>query len=376
MKEQYRLASFASTAMLVLAGVVTTLSASLVPMAREFGIATTRAGILYTLHFAGFMSAIVLSLLVHGLRGRLMLTTVTAAVYAAALLGLGAAEVLVLAGIGLFVAGGAGGIMEAHVSTLQVMTAKDEAEAGRVVSLTQVFFALGALAAPIYLSLDATGSAAWRTIFFVLAGFAALTFVIAVSTRAHRFEYVRGQEGKLDRRSLIRVAVALALYVGAEVTLFGWIPTMMELYRDVPVSHARLAPSVFWIGMLGGRLVIARLTSRVKPVTLLTLSSLIGAVAAVMITLVAAEPLLWVFVVLASLAAAGIWPLIVATSGSAGHETATTIVIAAGGLGGAVFPYIAGLTAEILPGNFIPIIAAPLLLAVLVLSRVNARAAR
>lgn len=71
---------------------------------------------------------------------------------------------------------------------------------------------------------------------------------------------------------------------------------------------------------------------------------------------------------MAAFAAAGIWPLIVAASGSSGHEASTAITIAAGGLGATVFPYFAGLTAEVLPGNFIPILASPLFVVVLVLT--------
>jgi hypothetical protein len=43
--------------------------------------------------------------------------------------------------------------------------------------------------------------------------------------------------------------------------------------------------------------------------------------------------------------------------------------VAAGGLGASVFPYLAGLIAEVLPGTFILSLAAPLMLGVFALSR-------
>lgn len=367
MKEQLKLALFASTSMLVFSGVMTGLSASLVDMAAEFGVATTRAGIFYTIHFVGFVVLIVLSLAVRGLKGRLILTILTAAVYAVALGTAGLSVHLTLVLAALFVSGGSGGILESHTSTMQVMTTGSEGEAGAYVSMTQVFFALGALLAPLYLALRG-GHADWRGLFLILAALSLVAATSGMFVKSARFSAVRGENEPLHLPSLLRVSLALVFYVGAEVTLFGWIPTVMEVYRAVPAAHARLAPSVFWLGMLAGRVIVARLAGRFGARRLLRLSAILGILSAVGLTLVATEALLWLMVLLVALACAGIWPLLVATSGSAGNETGTTIAIAAGGVGGALFPYIAGLSAEILPGNFIPIVAAPLFLFVLFLS--------
>jgi len=365
-REQIKLAAFASGAMLVLSGVMTGLSASLVDMATELGLETTRAGLLYTIHFVGFMTFVLLSLAVHGLRARLLLTTAAAGLYMLAL-GLSAsARVLPLAGLGLFLAGGCGGILESHTATMQVITARSESEAGRVISITQVFFAVGALLAPLYLSVQPPGS--WRGLFRVLACIAAVTMLLGSRIREARFDGVHVENGALDMWALLRVSLALAFYVGAEVTLFGWIPTVMEHYRGIPPIRARLSPSVFWLGILGGRLLTARLTSRFPARSLLVASSTLGILSSLLVVAAGPEWLLWIAVVLAALAASGIWPLVVATSTACGHETGTTITIAAGGLGAAVFPYIAGRTAELLPGRAIPLIAAPLFLAVLLLA--------
>lgn len=367
MKEQIRLAMFASIAMLVLSSVMTGISSSLVDMAAEFDVSASRAGIFYTIHFIGFVVVIGLSLFVHGLRGRLILTVLTTAAYAAALVTAGLASHLAVVLAAIFICGGSGGILESHTSTMQVMTTRSESEAGTYVSFTQVFFAVGALLAPVYLALRG-GSADWRGLFFILAAIAVAAFLAGSTVRSRRFDVVRGENGTMQVRSLVRVSVALVFYVGAEITLFGWIPTVMELFRDIPVAHARLAPSVFWMGMLGGRIVIGRLTPRFGARRLLRWSAIVGVGSTIGLTLVVPEAWMWVMVVITALASAGIWPLLVATSGSAGHETATTIAVAAGGIGGAVFPYLAGLTAEVLPGNFIPLIAAPLFVMVVLLS--------
>lgn len=369
MNERFKLAGFTALGMLVLASVMTGLSASLLDIASDFGIPPSRAGILYTLHFGGFLGLIVLSLLLHGLRSRLRLVTAAAALYAAALTIAGVAPSFLPVAVALFVAGGSGGLIESHTATLQVMTSRNESEAGRLVALTQVFFAVGALLTPVYLALKESLNADWRTLFFFLAGVALLALLFGLRMKAERFAFVHGEGGTFVWRPLIRVSVAMALYVGAEVTIFGWAPTVMELYHDIPLGRARLAPTLFWIGMLAGRVVTARITGRFSATTLLRITSLLGVASAILLATVSAEWLLWIALALASAACAGIWPLIVATSGASGHETGTTIVVAAGGLGAAIFPYLAGITSELLPGRYILAMAAPLLLGVFFLTR-------
>jgi len=345
-------------------------------MASDFGIAVSRAGVFYTLHFIGFMGFIALSLALHGLRARLILVTAFAGVYALALVGAGLSGGFLMVAIGLVFAGGSGGVIESHTATLQVMTSKDEKEAGKLVSATQAFFAVGALLTPLYLSMERQLGADWRYLFLGLSVIAAIALVVGLTMRSDRFAYVHGESKPFNWKPLIRVSIAMALYVGAEVTIFGWAPTVMELHHGVPVERARLAPTLFWIGMLGGRLLVARLTTRFSPTDLLRVSSLLGVAASVLLVVVNAEYLLWIALALASFACAGIWPLIVATTGDAGHETGTTIAVAAGGLGASIFPYLSGRIAEILPGQLVPAGAAPLLFLVFLLTRTKTAGAR
>jgi len=369
MTERIKLAAFTALAMLVLSSVMTGLSASLLDIAESFNIPPSRAGILYTLHFSGFMGFILLSLLVRGLRSRLILLIIFAGIYAAALLVAGLTPLFPALAAALVFAGGSGGIIESHTTTLQVVTSKNEAEAGRLVSFTQAFFALGALLAPVYLSLEQMDGPGWRSLFLGLSGVAIVSLITVLCIRPARFEHAPLSNSPIQLRGLIRGCTAIAFYVGAEVIIFGWAPTVMQLFHDVPPGRARLAPTLFWIGILGGRLLTARLTARFSATTLLKVLSLLGAASSIMLVIVGTEPLLWIGVALASLSYAGIWPLIIATTGSSGHELVTTITVAAGGLGASLFPYLAGRIAEFLPGPFILSLSAPLLLAVFLLVR-------
>jgi len=306
--EQRRLTLFASVAMFVLAGVMTGLSASLVDIARAFGIAPTRAGMLYSVHFAGFMVFVAFSAFAVGLRLRLRVTRLAAVLYVPALTAVALSGNVVLLAAALFIAGGSGGLLESQTATIQVMTSRNESEAGILISITQMFFAVGALVIPVYFSITAGVSIGsetlWRPLFGGLAAIAAVSAMAGTRVRAERFDAPERQNGALDMRALTRTALGLAFYVGAEVTLFGWAPTVMEYYRGIPAFRARISPSVFWIGMLAGRMIVARLSVRYFPSALLRLSTVLGIIGTVLLCFASAEWLLWVAIILTAHATA------------------------------------------------------------------------
>ncbi len=368
MTEQGKLKGFSGLSMLVLAGVFTGLSASLVDIAAYFEIPATRAGILYTYHFVGFFGFIVLSLPVWSVRLRLRLVTWTATFYAIALALVALAPSYTVFAIVLIVVGGCGGVLESHTATLQVRLADSQAEAGAAVNTTQVFFALGALCAPLYMAARTDSGDWWRLLFATMAGFAALAAAVGATFRGERFPSVRRTTTTASPTkpgTLPAISIAMASYVGAEVIVFGWTPAVMELFHGIPAPRARFAPSVFWIGMFIGRVVVARLTRRVSLRALLNGATTIAIAGVALLVLANGEIGLWLATGVCAVAFAGIWPLIVTVTGRRNHETATGIVVAAGGAGGAIFPYLAGRSAEVLSGHLIPATAIPLFAVVL-----------
>lgn len=383
--------AFASVTMLTYAATMTGLSSALPEIAQSLGIATTRAGILFTLHFIGFLAAILLSLGVASVSARMRLVLAAAAAYAIALVGIAFAPGIATFAPTILLVGAGGGLLESHTAGLQSTLARDAGEASSQIAISQVFFALGALAAPVALSLTASRSGSWRYLFVVLGLIAFAATIAGLWSRlrapgratgsayaAVRSEPPLHQDAPSPPASpggLVLASVAIALYVGAEVTVFGWMPTVMEVYVGAPAARAKLTPALFWIAMMLGRIVVARLARRTPPRGILTIASFGGAVAAALLALSAAEWYLWAVLALVALCFAGVWPLIVAVAGS--HRAGSAaIVVAAGGLGGALFPSLAGLAAEILPGRLIPALAAPLMLAVALLSAISGRAER
>lgn len=140
-----------------------------------------------------------------------------------------------------------------------------------MVSISQIFFALGALIIPVVFALFTDYSEIWRPVFGALAVVSILTIVAGFRVRQERFGVIHGENGSSNIATLVYTSISLAFYVGAEVTLFGW------------------APSVFWIGMLLGRIVVARLTARYRPIVLLRVSALRGIGSALLMSLAVSE---------------------------------------------------------------------------------------
>ncbi len=208
MNERFKLAGFTAVGMLILASVMTGLSASLLDIASEFAIAPSRAGILYTLHFSGFLGLILVSLAVNGLQARLRLVILAAWLFGVALVAAGTSTGFLILAVALIFAGGAGGIIEAHTATLMVMTTKDEGEAGRLISLTQAFFAVGALLTPVYLAMGNVIASSWRSLFLILGGIGVIGGLIGITMRSRRFQFVHTGMGafplETSRKSVCR----------------------------------------------------------------------------------------------------------------------------------------------------------------------------
>jgi fucose permease len=143
----------------------------------------------------------------------------------------------------------------------------------------------------------------------------------------------------------------------------------MELFYAVPAERARLAPSLFWAGMFTGRMLVSWLAQLVPSQRLLSYSAAVAITGTILFVLATRESLLWIAIAVAALGCAGIWPLLVSDGALHGSSRAPAFIVAAGGLGAATFPYLAGLVGALLGGRLIPALAIPLLVGVFVLVR-------
>ncbi len=264
---------------------------------------------------------------------------------------------------GYLVMGLGAGLIDAGVNAMFI-----DLFAGRAAMLNRLhlFFALGALTAPLAVGLAASAGVAWQAVAIATALIAA-PVALALATRrvpaTHPPDAVPEPAGAPVRGAaaparhaggrvagvplpLLLLAVAIGCYVAAELGISSWLVRYLE---DAPVTVATLALSLFW-GALGlGRFVSSLVADRIGAVAFATTSSIVCG-AAILAALVApAVPLAIACFAVAGFAAGPVYPSIMAIAGALhpGRASMVSSVLTSSGIAGSlVYPPLVGVVSE------------------------------
>ncbi|KAH7146573.1 major facilitator superfamily domain-containing protein [Dactylonectria macrodidyma] len=225
-------------------------------------------------------------------------------------------------------------------------------------------YGLGGTISPLIASAMVTkANLEWYTFFYVMIGIVVIEFLFGMTafwnaTGAAYRQRLKFDEGKartttrMAMRQPITWLVALFLlgYVGAEVSLGGWVVTFMLRVRHAEPFLAGLTVTLFWLGLTIGRVVLGFITGR------------IGEKLAILVYLVLAiglELLYWlvpnfaasvVFVMLLGFFLGPLFPaaVVVATKllPADYHVSAIGFAAAIGGGGAALLPFAVGAIAQ------------------------------
>ena len=138
-------------------------------------------------------------------------------------------------------------------------------------------YGLGATIGPLIATAMVTkGGLPWYKFYYVMIGLDGLGGLLLAgafwraTARVHREAHAASNGGgRTTTRTVLRssvvwlVALFLLGYVGAEVSLGGWIVTFMLRVRDAEPFQAGLVATFFWLGLTVGRVVLGFVTGRV-----------------------------------------------------------------------------------------------------------------
>ena len=141
------------------------------------------------------------------------------------------------------------------------------------VSLLHTSFAVGALVGPLYVSTLVEAGVQWRGAFLGL-GAAAVVAVAVYVTRSHFRHKISataaagvraGSVAAVLRTPRMWIACAVMLfYVGHQAGFSVWLPMYLQTSLGAPARMAAAALSLYWFGIIVGRLLAARLAARVS----------------------------------------------------------------------------------------------------------------
>jgi fucose permease len=184
----------------------------------------------------------------------------------------------------------------------------------RALGLLHLFFALGALIAPLVVGRLVDAGVPWQAL--VLAT-AIPAFVAALGFAMTNFPSGRHEAG--DERTrlglqlpLVLLAVAVSFYVAGEVGVSAWLVRFLE---SAPLSVATGALSLFWGGLTLGRLVSARYGDRFDHRRFAIVATVAASVALGLAVIVPSLPLSIVLFGVVGFAYGPIFPMVMAVAG-------------------------------------------------------------
>lgn len=204
----------------------------------------------------------------------------------------------------------------------------------------------------------------WYFYYYIMMGVSALggcltvTAFWSVNAAAHRDKRTSGAEegSRTTTRTVLRepitwlVAFFLLGYVGAEVSLGGWIVTFMLRVRHAEAFSAGLTVTFFWLGLTCGRVLLGFITGRIGEKLAITAYLSMSIALQILYWLVPSFVASAIFVAFLGFFLGPLFPaaIVAATKllPTDYHVSAIGFAAALGGGGAAVFPFVVGIVAQ------------------------------
>lgn len=325
---------------------------------QHYGKEYSEGGTLIFAQFAGFLVGVLLSPSINRRMGKRNTLLLSIAV-------LLAAELLYAAlppwGFLYAIAPAAGfgfGVIEAVIGTIIISAIKEKSAIA--MSRLEVLFGVGAMLMPLVASL-LISAGYWRFSFAVIAVFAAVAFVLwqrgsfgelsrvldekeakttAGEAQVRSFVY-RGK----DRVALVLFIVFFFIYVGTEMSLANFMPAMFISKLGMNEASAALSVTCFWIAMSFARLFAGYIAEKFRYKVYLLYSCFATVILFAVLPLAGQVWSSFAVVLLLGLAMSGIFSIalvFVSKLIPGSEETTPSLMIASGGVGGAVLPLVTG----------------------------------
>ncbi|MEK3751091.1 MFS transporter [Paenibacillus sp. FSL E2-8871] len=312
--------------------------------------------------FAGFLAGVLVSPLLNrrfGKRGGIIIATALLLTAEIAYAFLPPWEwmyvIAVAAGFGF-------GMIEAVIGTI-IIGAVTEGTA-IAMSRLEVLFGIGALVMPLIASpLIANG--AWRLAFLIVAGFSLLSLILwgrghfgnlqlilderaprKVSASAHSSQSSTQLPYKGKQWILLGIFILFFfLYVGTEMSLVNFMPAIFIAKLGMTESAAALTVTFFWLAMSTGRLFAGVIAEKISYRLYILSSCLLTLLLLALFPFTDNRLAAFIVIMLLGLFMSGIFSIALVFSSKmlpGAEESTPSIMIAAGGVGGALLPLFMG----------------------------------
>lgn len=319
------------------------------PIGRSFGLGSAAQARLFPASFTGTIVSVLACGFLSDRFGRLRVIQISAAVFAA-----GLAVFAKAPGFGVALAaapfiGAGSGAMQTVANALIADLFVDRQKV--MVNAAQIAFGVGAVCGPLAASGAMAAGLDWRTLYVVLSavvlGLLLLTSAApGLPARAPSIGTGLTLSRTIAREpAFLNLCLVAALYAGAEVGFFQWMPSYFHLRLQDGGRWAGIIVSIFWLGMTVGRIAGGSLISNFR---LIPLRSALAAAGGLFALATLAFPWPWptiAFVTLTGLSFGCIFSLVLAEAAERypmATGTVFGVVVAISGIGTAAIPWAIG----------------------------------
>ncbi|KAK0635121.1 major facilitator superfamily domain-containing protein [Bombardia bombarda] len=236
--------------------------------------------------------------------------------------------------------------------------------ANELLGLLHGAYGLGATIGPLIATTMITkGLLGWWTFYYIMLGAVGIELVAntlsfwGATAAVHRAGYTAANGGsRTTTRHVLRdpitwlLALFLLGYVGAEVSLGGWIVTFMLRVRNAEPFLAGLTVTFFWLGLTVGRVMLGFVTGRIGEKLAISVYLLLSIALQLLYWLVPSFVASAVFVAFLGFFLGPLFPAVIVAATkllpSDYHVSAIGFAAAFGGGGAAIFPFAVGAIAQ------------------------------
>ncbi|HJO05735.1 MAG TPA: MFS transporter [Chloroflexota bacterium] len=217
-----------------------------------------------------------------------------------------------------------------------------------------LFFGVGAVVGPLIIGVVLEAGVHWRVITGATALLAITMFLPYLFVRfPPQVQTVRPPfrtvlATLLRPRPLLMLAV-IVFYVGIEVTYNGWLPSYFEVEIGASRSIGAYSVAIMWVGIVAGRGLSGIIAHHVDHHLLLAASMGASVLSGLVVVATSSIPVAFAALLISGAMIGGAFPtaLAIGVRGQRAMVGALTAFIVAGaGIGGVIFPPVAGLIAD------------------------------
>lgn len=343
-------------------GVILLLVGTIVPnIMATYGIGESVTGVLLGMGSLGFMVGPVLAgTVIDRLNIRYALT-IGLVVELITLVLFGVAGVFFVAVVANFLLHLGSSFVETGANVIPTLT-KSKRSAHSAMNLVHMFFSVGAFVGPFLIGLYLGATGKWRPIMYFVMIPTGMLMLWTMRVRfprtrrgshatpaAERAPVLRNLWSVLRLRYVVFGALAMLLYVGAEVGVSSWVVYYLQQELGLSAVASASGLSFLWLFMMVGRYLNSALGNRYSSLALVTVSGIGGAIGVVGFLLVRSIVPAYALLGWIGLCLSGVFPNIMAELNNRDPKITGTVtaVMATGAAAGAgLFQWIVGYLAE------------------------------